>query len=139
MYSGVTTGSVNGTNYVCLPNHSEYYPNEGLAAYIAMDRVGMINHTSVTPCFTMCAVCYTSNRSTILMIPGKLTCPANWISEYSGFLMTDLTNHSQHECIDESRNCMEQTGATVQTEFFTVYHNCDDCPKKPLTCVVCSR
>ena len=138
VYFGTVIGSLNGTNYICLPNNYVSH-DSGRPADIPMDRVGIIDHSSVTPCFTTCAVCYTSTRSTILMVPGKLRCPPNWTSEYRGYLMTDANNHSKHECVDEKRDCTQQTGAYQQTEFFTVYHKCVDCSTKPLSCIVCSR
>ena len=29
-----------------------------------------------------CSVCYVASRETVLMIPGKYTCPQNWTREY---------------------------------------------------------
>ena len=36
-----------------------------------------------------CAVCYTSERSAIVMIQGRFICPPTWTGEYSGYLMTE--------------------------------------------------
>ena len=139
VYSGTVINSVNGANYGCLPNNPTYYNDSNLST-VPMDRVGMANHTNVDACFGSCAVCYTSIRSTVLMIPGKLTCPGNWTTEYTGFLMTDINNHSQHVCIDESLSCNEHTNViTPETLLIAVQERCNNCPEKPLTCIVCSR
>ena len=36
-----------------------------------------------------CAVCYTSARGTVIMIPAQLTCPSSWTREYYGYLMAE--------------------------------------------------
>ena len=52
-----------------------------------------------------CAICYASNRVSLLMIPAKLTCPTNWTMEYQGYLMAEQDGHKQNfmfECIDKN-------------------------------------
>ena len=139
VYSGRAAGSLHGTDYVCMPDDPEYQPCEHDGSNCeTMNGVGLYNHTSVSPCFAVCAVCYISRRSTIIMIPAKVTCPLNWTYEYSGLLMTDRSNHSQHECVDKALKCNEITGAKPQTIFYPLFA-CNYCQHKPLTCVVCSR
>ena len=47
-----------------------------------------------------CGVIY--ERETVLMIPGKYTCPQNRVREYYGYLMAEHHNHhrSTFECVD---------------------------------------
>ncbi|XP_063397346.1 short-chain collagen C4-like [Mytilus trossulus] len=51
-----------------------------------------------------CAVCL-STRSTVLMVPGRLTCHDGWDKEFSGYLMsqssTDGRTPSEYICVDE--------------------------------------
>ena len=49
-----------------------------------------------------CAVCHILNREAIIMIPAKLTCPTNWTPEYTGYLMSERSNHrpATYECVD---------------------------------------
>ena len=137
VYSGRVAGSQHGTDYVCMPDDPEYRPCEHDGCE-TMNGVGLFNYTSVTPCFVLCAICYLPTRSTVLMIPSKVTCPTNWTYEYSGLLMTDRSNHSQHECVDKALRCNEITGAEPQTILYPLYA-CNYCYRKPITCVVCTR
>ena len=36
-----------------------------------------------------CAVCYTSTRAAMIMVPAKTQCPSSWTREYYGYLMTE--------------------------------------------------
>ena len=36
---------------------------------------------------------YVTSRETVLMIPGKYTCPQNWVREYYGYLMAERYSH----------------------------------------------
>ena len=95
-----------------------------------------------------CAVCYVSTRLTLLMIPGRFTCPNNWTREYYGYLMAERYNHqrSTFECVDvspETRNGGQSNhnGAV----FYPVEPRCGSLPcppyeeQKEMTCVVCTR
>ena len=51
-----------------------------------------------------CVACEVKKRSSVLMIPGKSTCPAGWTFEYSGYLMSGYYNHNgatDYYCIDK--------------------------------------
>ena len=136
VYSGRVAGSQYGTDYMCMPDDPEHRrcDRDGCET---MNGVALFNHTSVNPCFALCAVCYTT-RSSILMIPSKFTCPATWTYEYSGYLMTDRSNHSPHQCVDKALQCNEITGAEPQAILHPLYA-CNYCYRRPLKCVVCSR
>ena len=95
-----------------------------------------------------CAVCYVAERETVLMIPGKYTCPQNWVREYYGYLMTERYNHarSTFECVDVAPETVaggqaNQNGAL----FYLVEPRCGSLPcppydeQKEMTCAVCTR
>ena len=48
-----------------------------------------------------CVVCYVATRVALLIIPGKYTCPPNWIREYYGWLMAEYHGHHRFtfECV----------------------------------------
>ena len=139
-----------GTNYQCLPNDPEYTDfRTGVQDYSYIYGVeyefpvvsGVKDHNAP------CAVCYISTRTTVLMIPAKLTCPSGWTKEYCGYLMTEWKGRSMgtFECVDINPASVPGSGADVSTGMFHhVEANCNGMPcppydpQKELTCVVCS-
>ena len=51
-----------------------------------------------------CAVCHSSTRASVIMIPARLSCTSTWTLEYSGYLMSERYTHhrSSTECVDKS-------------------------------------
>ena len=95
-----------------------------------------------------CVVCYIAERETVLMIPGKYTCPRKWTREYYGYLMAEHHGHhrSTFECMDvdaetEISGVGDQNGAL----FYHVEPRCGSLPcppyeqEKEMTCAVCTR
>ena len=95
-----------------------------------------------------CVVCYVAERETVLMVPGKYTCPQNWTREYYGYLMAAHHTHhrSTFECMDvdaetEISGLANQNGAL----FYHVEPRCGSLPcppyeqEKEMTCAVCTR
>ena len=66
------------------------------AQYRALGQPFQTKHAHNIPC----AVCCTSIRSKLLVIPAKLSCPTNWTIEYNGYLMESDDIHTLFECID---------------------------------------
>ena len=64
---------------------AEYEPNPRLKQFFG-DDLGDQN--------VPCAVCNNKQRLSSIMIPGKTSCNAGWNMEYSGYLMSGLTNRS---------------------------------------------
>ena len=97
-----------------------------------------------------CAVCFTSSRSTTLMIPGRVQCPAGWTVEYSGYLVAERwfhTNPSNHICLNKNMAIIgikknTHGGIAVHVEV-KCYHNKNYCPPytngNEVTCAVCTR
>ena len=89
---------------------AEYEPGEG-APFSSVD-----DHN------VPCAVCYTSTRETVLMIPAQLTCPSSWTREYYGYLMANRNDYrrTMFECVDISPESVPDSTATTDGALF--YH-----------------
>ena len=96
-----------------------------------------------------CSVCY-STRDTVLMIPGRTSCPSSWTQEYYGYLMTEDSNgyRSTFECVDSNPESLPETTGNQDPRGAEFYHteiqNCRTlCPPyvegREITCVVCTR
>ena len=95
-----------------------------------------------------CAVC-SGTKSTVLMIPAKVTCPTQWRREYYGYLMAphSIGNYrSSFICVDKAPEVVP--GEAADTESCEVAHVEATCeglscssydPEKELTCVICTR
>jgi len=95
-----------------------------------------------------CAVCYTSGRSTILMVPARTQCPDGWTSEYAGYLVSEVHSgrkRSSYICWDEAPEVA--VGGTAQNPavIYPVEVQCGSLPcsvyksGRELTCIVCSK
>ena len=83
------------------------------------------------------------------MIPGKYTCPENWIREYYGYLMAELYNNhgrSTFECVDVAAETITGGHANLNGALFHhVEPRCGSLPcppydqQKEMTCAVCTR
>ena len=159
VYAGRAAGSWHNhkggaANHVCLPNDPSYlqyrsgYQNDRDylhgSEYETSDGPLSAVHNQNIPC----AVCYVSTRGTVLMIPGKTSCPSSWTQEYNGYLMTERYTHhrSMYECIDQNPESVpggagDQPGAL----FYHVEATCSGiaCPPytvgRELTCVLCTK
>ena len=147
-----------GANYLCLPEqpqYSTYTAGTGSSrAYLygAEYQTGGPDNGpfhSVHQHNVPCAVCYTSTRETVVMIPARLTCPSSWTQEYQGYLMAEYHNHyrTMFECVDQSPQSIP--GSIANTDGALFYHievKCNHgipCPpygtQKEVTCVVCTK
>ena len=96
-----------------------------------------------------CAICYASNRVSLLMIPAKLTCPTNWTMEYQGYLMAEQDGHKQNfifECVDKNAQAIPGGAKNIDRAlFYNVETKCVGilCPpydeQRELACVVCTK
>ena len=97
-----------------------------------------------------CAVCYTSHRSTILMIPARTQCPRRWATEYEGYLVSEFSTReyrkrSSYACWDEAPEIASGGVSQNQAVISPVKVQCGSLPcstfvdEKELTCVVCSK
>ena len=161
MYRGRAAGSMwsssgGGANYQCITEELEEFElgssNTTVAAYIYGAEKEM--HDNVSSSSHMlhdndvpCTVCYVATRDTVLMIPGKYTCPQNWTREYYGWLMTERS-HPGHkgrttfECVDVDAEGVTDGGTNTNVvSFYHVEIGCGTtpCPQKKMTCAVCTR
>ena len=158
VYAGRTGSSYHGhrgggANYICMPNdpeYSSYIPGVQGYSYVfgteyeAPVTSGGAQHNA------LCAVCDVSNKSRVLMIPAKLTCPSGWTREYYGYLMAeDVFNAfgpSMYTCVDSIMEFVPGSQNHIAGgHFYHVEAHCNGvaCPPynnyKELTCVVCSK
>ena len=160
LYSGLAAGSAfsiqgGGANHLCLPGDPEYSPDLTYKAGIDGDTTisgseyenpaqGTDDHN------IPCAVCLLSTRPTVVMIPGKATCPPAWTREYYGYLMAerDRVPHqrSTFECVDQEQESLPESSSNRDAALF--YHVEVDCVNLPcppynrdqeVNCVVCSK
>ena len=161
VYSGITGGIKyssrgGGANHLCMRQEREYSDEltyragvQGYAYIWGTQYDGAID--APTKHTVSCTVCYVSARPTVLMIPGKASCPPTWTREYFGYLITDSTlwgNHegrSMYECVDK-----DQQSLLVSPNFGSVLYpveaDCSSglpCPAntdyKEINCVVCTK
>jgi len=87
---GIKTGG--GTNYQCLPLNPEYNKVSGKNHSTSAKLRGVEYETGGLGIFpgiahnqnAPCARCYAKNKSSVMMIPAKRTCPDTWTKEYEG-------------------------------------------------------
>ena len=165
LYSGRAAGNWygqggGGANYLCLPEQPQYSTYtagvQSGRAYLygaEYETTGYANSPliSVHDHNVPCAVCYTSARETVLMIPAQITCPSSWTREYYGYLMAERSHPAHHrsmfECVDQSPQSVPGSIANTQGAlFFHVEVKCNygiPCPpydtQKEVTCVVCTK
>ena len=163
IYTGLASSTGNnvdgGTDEsLCLPNDPEYLSHD--VSNFAMGTLYHIEyaihgdssfplanlHRENTPC----AVCYV-NKSTILTIPAKYTCPTGWTREYYGYLTTEHTVSRRRRkdtiCVDVNAVSGGGKGYTPSACACFMDVKCNNkghaCPpyaeRKPLTCAVCSK
>ena len=161
VYSGRAGGSYfdrhgGAANLLCLPDDPEYSrydsgvqnfsPLSGAQYRPSGDQLFGSRNSHNIPC----AVCSISIRSKLLVIPAKLTCPTNWTTEYTGYLMAAHRLHNGRtlfECIDDQAESVP--GLNAHDANNAIYYNVEatcnslSCPpydsEKEVTCVVCTQ
>ena len=166
VYKGLAAGTHynhvgGGANYLCTTEEPQYLSstvpkdsgNNALLAYLYGAEYQLPGFSSLHDHNVPCAVCHSSQRSSKLMIPGRITCPQSWTEEYTGYLMAER-NHDHHrsnkvyECLDkdiESVPGEEQNHDNVALiQLVSAVCNVGlPCPpyeaNRPITCVVCTK
>ena len=156
MYSGRAGGTNGGADHLCMPTTPEYLQvtsgSQGVPLHGVEYRGGTNSSLfSVENQNVPCALCYTTTRYTVVMIPARVNCPTNWTMEYNGYLMTSHSSnqHSSYQCVDKDPETVPDTSDQSSDDalFYHVEVDCtgDYCPLYPndngkeLACVVCSR
>ena len=163
VYSGIAAGSHStnsgdGANYLCLtktPEYLEYaqgtvFGGNGLI-YGTEYESGVLGQPfyDVDDEDVPCAVCHVST-ATVLMLPGRYSCPLGWTREYYGYLVSGRSDEakSMYECVDVSLEVI--TGGESNTNGATFHHVESRCDRggiscstyiegRELTCAVCSQ
>ncbi len=97
VYKGLAAGthythSGGGANYLCMTEDPQYLSshiprfsaNDLVLSYLYGAEYQLPDFSSLHDENVPCAVCHTSQRSSKLMIPGRITCPQSWTQEYDG-------------------------------------------------------
>jgi hypothetical protein len=153
LYAGRAAGSREaGADLLCLPDNPKYLsvnsPSNGNPTLGGVEFYGNLDNLNMKYQNAPCAVCYTSTRSTMLMIPAWTHCPASWTKEYVGYVMTSSGSaRLQHVCVDQHTEFVPgeasyRGGRRLQH----VEVNCATgilCPPyvatKEVTCAVCTK
>ena len=160
LYSGRAGGSWynhkgGGANYLCLtgePEYSDYAAGNQASSFVYGAEYEISANQPYRPLHDQnvpCAVCYIPTRFTVVMIPGRMSCPSMWTQEYFGYLMSAHHGHegrTVYECMDRDPQAIEGGQGDQNGALF--YHNearCGSlsCPpyieEKEITCTVCSK
>lgn len=158
-----------GAEKLCLPGNPDYLAGTTNIAttvpesphihgaeyeYSAGPKSNLLHHN------VPCAVCYSSTRSTALMIPGKTQCPSTWTREYFGYLSSErqiipgsTSGSSGHfrtsfDCVDVNAEAVSASSSNDDGAlFYYVVSACSSnglqCPPyeegRALSCVVCTK
>ena len=142
--------------YVCLPQAPNLITNA-----VSTNPLGLTTHiygaeyeddvfgSNVRQYDVPCAVCHSTHRSSVLMIPGRNHCNVNWKFEYNGKLASGFEDEgaaSQYVCVDSNPEVFERSSPNHDGKlFYPVRAGCGALPCPPyinnafLTCVVCSK
>ncbi|CAG2220234.1 unnamed protein product [Mytilus edulis] len=163
VYEGYAAGNAKyekggGANFLCLPKDPEWRSySDSKATYIGrvfgveyQIKDNSVYSTSFHDKEMPCSVCLITEKSTSLMVPGKVTCPTGWTKEYTGYLMSQAIagnrQPSEYICVDENLDAVDGNKAdNDQGNVYLVEGVCGSlkCPPyvggRELTCVVCSK
>lgn len=148
-----------GGNHLCLPHNPQW--NDTCAGFQSNSYIygtefrvnpsnNLFGSTVGNPHNrdVQCAVCYSPNRPSHVMIPARLQCPYGWTVEYMGFLMAAHHEHqkSEYVCVDQEPDSTFGPAANMHgNRLYQVEAVCGSlpCPKYrhgyELTCVVCTK
>lgn len=159
VYAGRTGGTQfghtgGGANQLCMPPDPQYSSYrlgvQGHHYMYGAEYEQPVGYTSTKQNHNaVCAVCFTSTRVTVLMVPAKTSCPTSWTKEYQGYLMAEHRNNkgrSTFICVDNTFESVPGSQNHVEvTDLYNVEAACSGMPCPPyvdykeLTCAVCTR
>ena len=156
MYAGRAAGSYSSqkggtSDYLCLPDQPQYLNYQaGVQDYSSL-LGAEYEHGAFLNRFddhnAPCAVCHSSSRGSMLIIPARLSCPNAWTLEYSGYLTSGHKGHYRTStvCMDKDIEAIAGSAKNINgARFYTMEANCNgiQCPpyvpEKELTCAVCT-
>ena len=94
-----------------------------------------------------CSVCRVP-QSTTIMVPGTLTCPPGWTTQYTGHVVSEHQSYyaSEYVCLDGSPE--HDSSGAVNNYGLLFYYTITQCGSLPcppyvtnkvVTCVICSK
>ncbi|XP_069104556.1 uncharacterized protein [Argopecten irradians] len=144
--------------YVCMPDDPIWGPHKNL---LYGDRIAFMYGAEYEQPAAMfglpstvenvpCAVCFTNQYSTLIMIPGRTKCYSGWTEVYHGDLTSGYHGHkaaSQYACVDKDPQAIPGGGSQDDGSklFYGVKAKCGALPCPPyedgkfLSCVVCVK
>jgi len=158
VYAGRAGGTLfshrgGAANYLCMPDDPDYFAFiAGVQGSNPVYGAEYQSNPGTYPAFhdhnVPCAVCHTSTRGAVTMIPAKTKCPSTWTLEYTGYLMSDdFAQHTtMYECVDRNPDSVPASVANTNGAlFYNVEASCNGMacppydPQKELTCAVCTK
>ena len=161
VYAGRAGGSAHtnpggGAEKLCLPLDPDYISDSRSITSYSSTLHGAEYQTANGPHHNLhnhnvpCAVCYTSTRAAMIMVPAKTECPSSWTKEYYGYLMSERERPNHHRssfnCVDVNPDTVPGGSANIDGAlFYHVTATCNglQCPpyvlNKVVTCAVCTK
>uniref|UniRef100_A0A2L2XXL2 Uncharacterized protein n=1 Tax=Parasteatoda tepidariorum TaxID=114398 RepID=A0A2L2XXL2_PARTP len=161
MSATTNRGTGGGSDYLCLPDEPEFKdqdPSFGSdsSTHVAGTKYGLMDEHpfeehDVRSYFgrgVPCSTCHLTNRTLIHVFPAADECPEDWITEYSGYLMSGSNLPGTHICMDEKPESYEQNTEEQQSHTLSIVHVSEiegGLPKPPyrgkaaVQCIVCSK
>ena len=162
VYRGKMAGSAwneaGSSNYLCLHDQPQFLsvtpgPQGGGRGYLYGTEY---EARASPPAFTNqrghdapCSVCYTFERSIIITIPGRTSCPTSWTREYYGYLMADRseghTSGRAPVCVDVNAQSIHGSATrNIRSQLYFLETRCSGlCPPysegSEVACVVCTK
>ena len=142
-----------GASIICLPNNPEYdntTPPSSKSRLMSLEYQTANFKKSLNGFDVPCVVCHAKNRAAKFTFPARVSCPANWTIEYTGFYMTSYYGHKNNLnllCIDADADGVPGTQSTKNTAIvYSLQAACDaglPCPplqkNNIIRCSVCTK
>ncbi|VDH88862.1 Hypothetical predicted protein [Mytilus galloprovincialis] len=154
VYDGYSAGKKwnkygSGANYLCLTKNPEWGDLQTRGTISELYGVEIDAPDVADSLEVPCSVCRLLFRFSLVMIPGRKTCPKDWTVEYWGYLMSESSLYknrmsTEYVCVDNEWEHYGTTNNDNAVWYFTK-GMCGSLPCPPyingklLTCVVCSR
>ncbi|PVD19674.1 hypothetical protein C0Q70_20164 [Pomacea canaliculata] len=154
VYSGYVGGSFNnksgsGANFMCLsPNPVPTGVTRPDYSSTVYGTEYQVSNRPENEFDVLCAVCFISNSTANIMVPGTNTCPTGWSSEYTGFLMSGFDGHggsTEIICVNSKLEGLIDTSANGNgSRLYPTDYICDRPPchypsSNTMPCAVCTK
>ncbi|XP_067653642.1 short-chain collagen C4-like [Haliotis asinina] len=160
VYKGIAGGThyshkAGPANILCLPDNPEYgnytpgFQTDGAiygTEYETKEHSFSFKHLHNQD--VPCAVCRSSTKTSVIMVPARLSCFPGWHVEYTGYLMGGHYNYaaSEYLCVDGDAEADRSGHENKNGQLlYLVEGVCGSLPCPPyknhweLTCTVCSK